>query len=154
MCAVLSAVQTMWRRLCFARSADREPGWKVSVEAWLWKRNCSSKLKSPDPLRRIHFSPHSYSGAIKPTERALKPVTLWNFSQDKVNLMFSHSNYKNTLTRWDEIHLKKLVIWHGITCVRKHSILTFAYVKCKGIHHHVVSPTLQLYSFLQSFQLT
>lgn len=31
MCAVLSVVQTMWRRLCFARSADRGPGWKVSV---------------------------------------------------------------------------------------------------------------------------
>lgn len=119
MCAVFSRVQTMWKRLHFGKSADGGPGWKVSVGAWLWKRSCSSKLKPPDPLRRIQFSPHSYAaelqGDIKLIERALKPVTLWHFSQEKVNVMFSHSCYQKTLTRWDEIHFQKRLTWYDIT---------------------------------------
>ena len=62
----------------FGRGADVGPGWKVSVGAWLWKRSCSSKLKPPDPSRRIQFSPHSHSaelqGDIKLIERASKSV--------------------------------------------------------------------------------
>lgn len=80
------------KRLYFGRSADREPGWKVSVGAGLWKRSCSSNLKALDPLSKIQFSPWSYSvelqGDIKLIERALTPVTFWHFTQEKMNQTF------------------------------------------------------------------
>lgn len=97
----------------FGRSADGGPGWKVSVGAWLWKRSCSSKLKPPDPLRRIQFSPHSSAelrGDIKLVKRALKPVTLWHFSKEIGNVMFFSQLLQKAATRVNEVHFQKLLI--------------------------------------------